>query len=173
MEWENLLPSCKRCNGTKNDHDVKERPIINPSTINPKMHLVFTAYRLKGTTNLGAETVIAVDLNNTERACNVRFRLGEQLTNSLETLYELTFDYFTEENTSAQRRNRIVSTFKNLLSECNPKSIYSATLATILLNVNKETYSLVKDMFKAKGLWDLELKEREKEAKKVALRVKA
>jgi len=37
LEWENLLPSCKKCNGTKNDHDTKLEPIIDPSKIDPKI----------------------------------------------------------------------------------------------------------------------------------------
>src|SRR5690554_3867131 len=30
VQWENLLPSCKKCNATKSSHDTYVEPIINP-----------------------------------------------------------------------------------------------------------------------------------------------
>jgi 5-methylcytosine-specific restriction endonuclease McrA len=39
LEWDNLLPSCKKCNGTKNDHDTILEPIIDPSIIDPKKNI--------------------------------------------------------------------------------------------------------------------------------------
>ena len=30
VEWLNLLPSCKRCNGAKGTHDTVIEPIVNP-----------------------------------------------------------------------------------------------------------------------------------------------
>lgn len=35
VEWGNLLPSCQKCNTTKNDWDVLIDPIVNPLTDNP------------------------------------------------------------------------------------------------------------------------------------------
>ena len=37
VDWDNLLPSCKRCNTTKGTHDVVTEPIINPFDIDPKI----------------------------------------------------------------------------------------------------------------------------------------
>ncbi|MEY4905923.1 MAG: hypothetical protein RLZZ292_3738 [Bacteroidota bacterium] len=38
VEWENLLPSNKKCNIVKDDHNVETEPIINPYKDNPKDH---------------------------------------------------------------------------------------------------------------------------------------
>lgn len=172
LEWSNLLPSCKRCNGTKNDHDVKLKPIIHPVKIDPKQHLIFNAYRIKGKDTLGIETENAVDLNNTDKVVIVRFRLGEKLTNGLESLFDLTQEYFIGHDVSTRRRNRISSILKGLLTECSPSNIYSATLSTVLLKVNYSRYKEVKAMFRKRGLWDNELKKLEKEVKSSALNCK-
>lgn len=48
MVWENLLPSCKKCNSSKNTHDVIAAPIINPFIDEPKNELYFRLYHIKG-----------------------------------------------------------------------------------------------------------------------------
>ena len=39
VDWENLLPSCKRCNTKKGTHDVVREPIVNPFDETPGDHL--------------------------------------------------------------------------------------------------------------------------------------
>lgn len=34
--WENLLPACRKCNGSKSDHDSVEEPIFNPYELDPR-----------------------------------------------------------------------------------------------------------------------------------------
>ena len=40
VEWNNLLPSCARCNRNKSNHDTVDQPIINPAEMNPKDYLL-------------------------------------------------------------------------------------------------------------------------------------
>lgn len=35
FEWTNLLPACRKCNGTKDTHDTVNAPIVNPYEIDP------------------------------------------------------------------------------------------------------------------------------------------
>ena len=42
--WENLLPSCKHCNGNKSSHDVVSEPIINPFVDVPREHIFLKSY---------------------------------------------------------------------------------------------------------------------------------
>ena len=72
LEWENLLPSCKRCNGAKKNHDVKANPIINPFIDIPSENLVFRLYQIKGKTEKGIKTVETINLNHIIRAVNKR-----------------------------------------------------------------------------------------------------
>jgi len=172
MEWSNLLPSCKRCNVNKKDHDVKADPIIHPAKVYPNKHLMLIGYRIKGFTKLGKETETVLYLNDTIKLCQKRFELAEKLTDSLDTLYELTKEYFDGTNKSAHRRNRIVSSFKGIITQCLPTSVFSATLSTVLLKQNSVTYKELKSMFQKKGIWDNELIGLEKRAKSIALKIK-
>lgn len=36
FKWENFLPACRNCNGSKDDHDTVNAPIINPYEVNPE-----------------------------------------------------------------------------------------------------------------------------------------
>lgn len=67
VEWDNLLPSCLRCNRTKNR---KEQEIIDPCKINPKEHLGLKKgdkFRIKKKTELGKNTISVLDLNDIDR----------------------------------------------------------------------------------------------------------
>ena len=47
FEWENFLPSCRRCNGFKGAHDTVVEPIINPYDIDPKNAFHFVDIEIK------------------------------------------------------------------------------------------------------------------------------
>jgi len=62
LDWDNLLPACKRCNGHKLNHDPKKEPIINPVENNPQNHLLLRNYRLFPKDKLGKITKIQFDI---------------------------------------------------------------------------------------------------------------
>jgi hypothetical protein len=152
MEWSNLLPSCKRCNGSKSDHDVIAEPIVNPFVDTPAIHICFQLYRMKGKDDKGENTINVIDLNNTERAVQKRFEVGEALHNLIETAYERLINYKTK--VTVQRKNRLVGIITDILHECQPDSIYSATCATVL-HSNGTYTKIVQDM-KLLSLWSSE-----------------
>lgn len=41
FDWLNLLPACRKCNGTKGDHDTVAEPIINPYEEDPEKYLFY------------------------------------------------------------------------------------------------------------------------------------
>lgn len=169
LEWENLLPSCKKCNGTKNDHDTKLEPIIDPSKINPKNHLKYWRYRIKGSTDLGKLTVSVLNLNDQDRLVKKRFEIGNAIQMKLEQLNELTDDYISGIQTSTRRKNRIVNGTKDLMREGLPNSIYSATSATIILTDTE--YDALKTKLTSLGFWDIELLQLEIDLNKTALQL--
>jgi hypothetical protein len=130
IEWENLLPSCKRCNIAKGIHDVKAQALINPYDVDPKDHLGFRLYRLKGLTGVGSATIEALDLNNSERLVLKRFEVGEQVAKSL-ALAKERYELF-EENGTALRRNKLLAIIETILRECQPTAIFSAGTAAIV-----------------------------------------
>jgi 5-methylcytosine-specific restriction endonuclease McrA len=165
VEWENLLPICKRCNGKKSNHDTKQEPIIHPVYDNPKLHLKLQDYRFYGKTELGKLTKDVVDLNNRQRLVNVRSKIGNQLHEELENLLQATQDYI--DNPITRRRNKIVGTLKNIMLEGTKEYEYSATAATIILN--DDNYQEIKQLFESKNLWNDEFSELEQQVKFCAL----
>lgn len=47
FEWENLLPACRKCNGTKLAHDTHLYPIVNPYDYDPKRLFFYDGLQLK------------------------------------------------------------------------------------------------------------------------------
>lgn len=155
VEWDNLLPSCKRCNGAKGTHDVIAEPIVNPYIDDPKEHFYLRPYRLKHKTIEGKNSIDVNDLNNTERLVHKRFEIGTKLEETIENAEDRYQQYMEDKTT--RRKNKFVSIMKSLLSECQPTSIYSATTATILHT--NDLYQQLIENLKSEDLWDDELEE--------------
>ena len=169
LEWENLLPSCKKCNGTKNDHDTKLEPIIDPSKIDPKNHIKYWRYRIKGSDDFGKLTVSVLKLNDQDRLVKKRFEIGNAIQEKLEQLNELTDDYISGVQTSTRRKNRIVNGTKDLMREGLPTAIYSATSATVILTDTE--FETLKNKLTSLGFWDAELSQLEIDLNKTALKL--
>jgi len=169
LEWDNLLPSCKKCNGTKNDYDTKLEPIIDPSKVDPKDHLKYWRYRIKGSDDIGKLTVSVLNLNEQDRLVKKRFEIGNAIQDKLEQLNELTDDYINGIQTSTRRKNRIVNGTKDLMREGLPNSIYSATSATVILTDTE--YDALKTKLSSLSFWDAELSQLEIDLNKTALQL--
>lgn len=128
--WENLLPSCKRCNAKKGSHDVRQEPIINPFDEDPREHIELRSYRMKDKTPIGELTIHLLDLNNVEQAVRARFEIGNQIFDNIDNLKEKLDAY--EESSSSLRRSKVINSLEALLTECQPRAPYAATVATIL-----------------------------------------
>jgi len=169
LEWENLLPSCKKCNGTKNDHDTKLEPIIDPSIIDPKNHLKYWRYRIKGSDDFGKLTVSVLKLNDQDRLVKKRFEIGNAIQEKLEQLNELTDDYISGVQTSTRRKSRVVNGTKDLMKEGLPTAIYSATSASVILTDTE--FEALKSKLTSLGFWDAELTQLEIDLNKTALKL--
>lgn len=78
LEWTNLLPSCKRCNGQKGEHRTDLEPIIDPTRVNPKDYLGLRNYRIRPKHQLGKRTIECLDLNNYRKLIIKRAQIGDQ-----------------------------------------------------------------------------------------------
>jgi uncharacterized protein (TIGR02646 family) len=157
--WDNLLPSCKRCNTNKGEHDPNIEYIINPCKDDPKIHIGLKHYRFKGKDQVGKQTLDVLYLNDTDRLVKPRFLIGNQVQVSLEEITDKLKDYYSGISTSTRRKNIIVNGIKSLLKLGEPSKDFSATIATIILNDDNYTYC--KDILKELNLWDKELNEQE------------
>lgn len=167
--WSNLLPSCKRCNTNKGNHDVIATPIINPYVDNPQQHLCFQAYRFYPLTEKGEQTIESVELNDFLRLTPERFKVGEKVIELLIDLKSLLIQYDNGQN-STRTKNRIIRKLEGLLLESIPESEYAATTATVLLN--DENYQAIKQLFIKNDLWTEEFEELETLAQSCALPLK-
>jgi uncharacterized protein (TIGR02646 family) len=169
LEWSNLLPACKKCNGTKSGHDTVIEPIIDPCNIDPKVHLKYWRYRVKGKDEIGKLTISVLDLNNPDRLVKKRFEIGNAIQIKLEQLNELVDDFINGIQTSTRRRNRIVNGTKDLMKEGLPNSIYSATTAAIILTDTE--FMDLKQKLTALTFWDSELNQLEIDIAKIAFEI--
>ena len=166
IAWENLLPSCKKCNGTKGIHNTYLEPIIDPSKDDPKMHLKFWCYRIKGKNELGKLTISVLDLNNQDRLVIKRFLIGNAIHNKLEHLNELLDEYLNGIQTTTKRKNRIVNGLKEVMREGLPTSVYSATCAATILN--DSDYNELKEKLEGENFWDNDFIDLEDSLSKIA-----
>lgn len=155
VDWDNLLPSCKRCNVSKSTHDVMADPIINPFTENPKDHLEFHLYRLRGTTDRGTTSEEVLDLNNFDKVLKKRFDIGNSIQESLKDIVEKLQLY--KDDSTVRRRNRLLGYLTGVLSECIPEASYAAISATVLHG--EASYSNIVDELKKLTLWNKELQD--------------
>lgn len=151
--WENLLPSCKKCNGSKSTHNVIVEPIINPYIDDPKDHLSMRLYRFRGKTQKGSYTIDVTNLNHSSRLVMSRFEIGEKVDELIDTAWERYTNYIDKKDT--RRRNRLIKIVEGLLEECQPESDYSASTATNLLT-DPKFIQLVSEM-KTLDIWSNEL----------------
>lgn len=165
LEWENLLPSCKKCNGSKGSHDVITEPIINPFVDNPSNHLKFRLFRFISIDAKGNNTIDVLNLNDTERAVLKRFEVGMELEKTIDTAQERLQSF--ELNSNTINKNRLLGIVRNILLECQKGSIYSATCSTILQT--SPIYLGVRQKMQSHEIWSIELEALHEESCKLAI----
>ncbi|CAM4175765.1 TIGR02646 family protein [Acinetobacter dispersus] len=126
FEWNNFLPSCRKCNGAKDDHDTISEPIINPYDDNPEDYLEVDTIQLKGKNEKGNKTIEVCGLSGIRiwrpyADLLVQFKTYElNVTDAMQ-------DY-NEAKTSSNKRRKLqalqnsIDTINDLR---NPKSKYS------------------------------------------------
>lgn len=157
VAWDNLLPSCKTCNGNKSNHDTLANPIVNPSVDDPKDYLGFCNFRYKGKDAglIGKETIEALHLNDSEKRCLPRYKVCCELLQKVEDLLDEIVNIQPESTTRAKNKmNRKVS---ELLEACQEDQEYTAIKATTMINSLDYT-GLIQEM-KSRGLWTSNLDE--------------
>lgn len=155
VEWENLLPSCKRCNGSKGKHDTAAEPILNPYEDDPRQHLAFRLYRLGSSSQLGESTLEVLNLNDPDRLVRVRFDVGEWMLSAISDAMEK-LEAFTAKPDTA-KKNRLLRHLRSILKECQPAAAYAATSATVLHSDAR--YGRMRTDLQTRGFWDDELEE--------------
>ena len=157
VDWANLLPACKRCNGCKSDHDTAAQPIIHPVNDKPNEHLKLNHYFFSPKTIIGEKTIEILRINH-ERIRNPRTKINAATIKQLENLEDSMEQY--AQMPSVKLSNKIKSWLYGILIEAQPNSEYSATVATVIKH--SEAYRFAKDFFQKQGWWNNELQDLER-----------
>lgn len=154
--WENLLPSCKRCNGHKSTHNTQIEPIIHPVIDNPKEHLTLKSYRFYAKNNslIGKTTIEAVELNDRERLVNKRYEIGTKILEELESLLDDLQEFENKGLAETRKERKLKNKLLKLMQECLPQKEYSATAATTL--IYSEEYPPIRQKFIFLNWWNTE-----------------
>ncbi|EBK3454113.1 HNH endonuclease [Salmonella enterica] len=149
IEWNNLLPACRHCNGTKSDHDVVAEPIINPAVDNPADYIYLKAYRLKGRNPTGVMTVDVLNLNDSEHYVTERCKVGTLIEEWIEKTEERLKNYLASPIPARKRElNKIV---RALLNQCQKSALFSAVSSTTLHD--SEEYATIRTTMEALNIW--------------------
>jgi uncharacterized protein (TIGR02646 family) len=159
--WDNLLPSCKRCNGNKQNLDTLTELIIHPLNDNPQEHLLLKDYHLykRNNSEKGQRTIDKIRLNEMQRLVKKRFEIEDTLKEATKDLLEKTEDYIKKIKFTDTQKEKIIHTLEKLMNEGKPESDFSATAATVMLT--DENYLRVKNLFQQHNLWTRSFEESE------------
>ncbi len=159
VKWDNLLPSCLRCNRTKNR---KEEDIINPCTMEPKEHIGVrqeNRYRMKSKDILGEQTIDVLALNDINRMLVPRMKVCEKIIEELKDLRKNIEDMGI--------KPRFIRKLEGNLIECQKDKEYSAIKATNILN--HEHYIWIREKLKKENKWTIQLRKLEEELSNLKL----
>ena len=139
FEWTNFLPACRKCNGSKSDHDTLIEPIINPYEIDPESVFEYNDIRILAKTGIheakGKKTIEVCSLNSV-RLMQPRSEILVNLYFFNDTLEEALADY-NEASTEAKKRNRlrnINEAIEKIEQLTAPQEKYSAFCTSFLKN---------------------------------------
>ena len=165
VEWDNLLPSSKFCNGKKGE---RTHSIVHPVRDNPKDHLYMIDNVLYGKSTKGRNSVIILGLNDPDHLLKPRYEIRSAIQNELYKQYGHVINFY--QNPNGNQELEIVHAIENLLKNGNRKEAYSATIATTILN--DPHYAEIKRIFKEQNIWSIELQNLEDELTFCSLDVK-
>lgn len=150
VKWGNLLPSCRKCNSAKSDHDVVAEPIINPLIDNPKDFLYVKSFRFYPRNNSvkGKTTIDVLDINDKDCFEKPRAETCFDTAEKIENLFDL-----LQCTTSNTKRRNVISKIKSALEACGPKYEYSAVISTYIL-YEYPTYQELENYLRDNNLWD-------------------
>jgi uncharacterized protein (TIGR02646 family) len=156
VEWNNLLPASKFCNGKKGDRTHK---VIHPIKDNPKHHLYMVDNVLYGKTQEGRNSVIILGLNDPDHLLKPRYEIRSATQNELHKQYLQVISF--SQNPNGNQELEIIHALENLLKNGNRKEAYSATIATTILN--DPHFKEIRRIFTEQNIWNVELQNLEDE----------
>lgn len=153
FDWDNFLPSCRKCNDSKLTHDVGVEPILNPydKDFDPSQQFEFVLARMKGKTEIAKRTI---------DVCGLKSRLYDPYSKLIKVFCEYeqsleeALEELNEKDTNRKRLNqirRISDSIDRIESLMKPTEKYSYFCSYIIRS--SEVYN------EAKRLLSIELQQ--------------
>ena len=161
MDWNNLLPSCKKCNGTKGTYDTVTSPIIDPSVDFPQNHLsLYNGVRFRNKDDKGFQTIIALDLNNQDRHCTPRYMIVKEINSKMESFHHSSEEFIKGLRViTPQGVGRLRNNVLELMQKGDDDKVYCSIAASAILN--DPIYPLLKSNLQSLSSWTQEMEELE------------
>ena len=156
VDWNNLLPSCKRCNGHKSTHDTVSEPIVNPTLDCPQDHMLLKhCVRFRAKDIMGQKTIDVLYLNDQDKLVLPRFHVYLALTEKLEEFWELAQAIVSGREVGTHCNRKLQNGMMSLLQYCQPDMAYTAVKVTTVLT--EDCYDKIKRSMVQLNLWTEEL----------------
>ena len=156
VSWDNLLPSCKRCNGHKSSRDTVAVPIVNPASDCPQDHMLLKqCVRFRAKDTIGQNTIDVLFLNDQDKLVLPRFKVNQALNEKLEEFCELAQCLVSGDKTGTHPNKKLQNGMIALLQDCQPDKAYSAVKVTTVLT--DDCYCKIKQSMVQLDLWTEEM----------------
>ena len=139
FEWNNFLPACRKCNGSKDAHDTVECPIINPYETDPEEVFHYRDIRIAANDNeyknIGHLTIKVCSLNSV-RLMKPRADILVSL-HAFSVAIEEAIEDFNQADTDikrAKRKRKIRESIETIEILANPSEKYSGFCKSYLKN---------------------------------------
>lgn len=151
LVWENLLPSCKTCNGAKSTYNTFVNPIVHPVHDIPKVHLQMkeNVILVRNGSLKGKNTLASCLKPKNIKLLNDREEVCNRTEEAISTLDSLIKSYKINPDEHLERL--IPHKLRILLKEGQPQSEFSATVASYVCN--SQLFLNVKSEVQKEGLW--------------------
>lgn len=173
VDWDNLIPTCPKCNILKGGHDVEEYPIINPYKEDPRCYFKIEGCYVQVKDNkLGTQKlkkalktlqlfqlVYRIERQNRRTCLEIQLILNNFMEDIDEAIK-------AREQGDNSKINGLRRGLIKLLEHGLPDSDYGALCATIILR--HSAFNLIKEKMHENDLWSAKLSDLENKLKSIA-----
>lgn len=161
VDWDNLLPACKRCNSHKNGHDTKVEPIVDPSKEDPREHLsLFRCAIFRPKNEKGRNTIDVLALNDQERLAAKRLVISGEMAIKVGELREWAKKLVDGTWSGTHYRRKLMNGVTELFQSCGSAATFSAVKTTAVLT--DPMYDGLKTDMQRLEIWTLEMSDLER-----------
>lgn len=128
FEWSNFLPCCRKCNGSKLDHDTVQEPIINPYNVDPEDFFDYQDIRITAKNNnaIGKLTIDTCGLNSV-RLMEPRAKILISLNSYSQSLEDAITNYQNADTAAKKtiRKRKIAESLEIIEKFTQPTEVFS------------------------------------------------